>query len=154
LCSNNFTFPATLRYTYPEAYPELQGTLSEKRFKGIGKGARYSYGFNIKPRQGEVQYLIFFESAVDLLSFWTLASSAGKPLTGCMLVSMVGLKLNIVKHMHKLYGGNIVLAVDKDDAGHNFIEQCRTADIPHIVKLPRRKDWNDELKEGGEAKKR
>ena len=133
---------------------ELQGTLSGKRFKGISKGARYGYGFNVTPRQDEIKYLIFFESAVDLLSFWTLASRARKPLTGCMLISMAGLKLNIVKHMHKLYGGRIVLAVDNDDAAHNFIEQLRTGGIPHIVKLPQRMDWNDQLKEDGEGKKK
>jgi hypothetical protein len=126
---------------------ELQGTLSGKRFKGISKGAQYGYGFNITPRQDEIEHLIFFESAVDLLSFWTLASRAGKPLTGCMLISMVGLKLHIVNYIHKLYGGRIVLAVDNDNAAHNFIKQYRTADIPHIVKLPQRKDWNDQLKE-------
>ena len=132
---------------------ELQGTLSEKRFKGISKGARYGYGFNITPRQDVIQHLVFFESALDLLSFWTLANRARKPLAKCMLVSMAGLKLNIVKHLHKIYGGSIVLAVDNDDAAHNFIDQCQTADIPHIVNLPRRKDWNEQLKEGGKEKK-
>ena len=124
---------------------ELQGTLSDKRFKGISKGSRYGYGFNIVPQSDTVLYLLFFESAVDLLSFWTLAKRDGKPLTGCMLISMCGLKLNIVKHMSKVHSGQVVLCVDNDEAAHTFIEQCRVSEIPYHLRLPQRKDWNEEI---------
>jgi hypothetical protein len=128
---------------------ELQGTLSDKRFKGISKGTKYGYGFNIIPQNDRMKYLLFFESAVDLLSFWSISKRSGKTLAGCMLISMVGLKLNIIKHMSKTHSGQIVLAVDNDAAAHTFIEQCRIEDINFILRLPPRyKDWNDELKNG------
>lgn len=140
---------------------ELQGTLSSKSFKGLSKGTKYGYGFNILPKGDTANYLLFFESVVDLLSFWTLGNIGGKPLTGCMLVSMAGLKQNIIKHMTSVFGGKIVLCVDNDDAGNTFVEQCRISGLEYIVKrptwettksdgevisLPKFKDWNDELK--------
>jgi len=125
---------------------ELQGTLSEKRFKGISQGTKYGYGFSIVPHS-DGKYLLFFESAVDLLSYWTLSKREGKSLKGCRLISMAGLKMNIVKHFQSVYGGEIVLAVDNDDAGHTFIQQCLIAGMEAHIRQPPFKfekgnDWN------------
>ena len=125
---------------------ELQGTLSDKRFKGISSGTKYGYGFSIIPQQAsKIKYILYFESVVDLLSFWTLAKRDGKDLAGCRLVSMAGLKPNIIKHMTSVFGGSVVLCVDNDEAGHNFIKHCEILGIPHRTRLPVKKDWNEEI---------
>jgi len=60
---------------------------------------------------------MFFESAVDLLLFADLKiNHHGKDLNGYLLVSIVGLKPNIVKH------------------------------IRHLRPEPQHKDWNELLK--------
>jgi len=42
---------------------EINGTLSDKRFKGIKSGSKYGYGFNI-PISEPLKYALFFESAL------------------------------------------------------------------------------------------
>ena len=46
---------------------ELQG-VTKKRFKGLMKGSKYGYGFNVRfSSDGAFDYALFFESAIDLI---------------------------------------------------------------------------------------
>jgi len=151
--TNNIVFPV-----YDEngrcVGAELQGTLSGRRFKGIAAGSRYGYGFNVRypDSSGTFDYALFFESGVDLLSFIDLKTNfQGKSLKRCILVSMAGLKENIVSHTLAVYGTSgfvqPVICVDNDAAGQAFASRLSMhgnsirkllPDVPY-------KDWNDQL---------
>jgi len=127
---------------------ELNGTLSEKRFKGLKIGSKYGYGYNIS-FDGQPRFMLFFESAVDLISFIDLKKATGKGLEGCRLVSMAGLKSNIVEHSLKAFKGNLcpVLCIDNDEAGQKFVATLESQ-IPGVkTHLPdhQYKDWNEQL---------
>jgi hypothetical protein len=127
------------------------GTLSFTRFKGIKTGSKYGYGYNTGERQ-EPRYILYFESAIDLLSFITIERERGKPLTGCLLVSMAGLKAAIVGQTLKVFGESAarpVFCVDNDNAGNRFIAEILLAYPNAIVRQPDKdyKDWNDQLLE-------
>jgi hypothetical protein len=47
---------------------ELNGTLPDKRFKGIKTGSKYGCGYNLSFGE-QTKFALFFESAIDLLSF-------------------------------------------------------------------------------------
>jgi len=147
--TNNIIFPM-----YDEAGQcigaELQGTLSEKRFKGVRAGSKHGYGFNV--RFGNVfDYALFFESAIDLLSFIDVkCNTQGKSLNHCILISMAGLKPNILKHTLEAFTGDLraVLCVDNDNAGEEFKNIIKGLGINFKMCQPDRrfKDWNDQLK--------
>jgi len=132
---------------------ELEGTLSDRRFKGVQAGSSYGYGFNVMPHGDAVDFILFFESAVDLLSFIQIKALDGKRLDNCLLVSMCGLKPNVVMHMTGIFGGQPVLCVDNDDAGDRFAASCTQAYLPdgayvqvrHCRPLRHYKDWNEQL---------
>ena len=128
---------------------EVEGTLSYKnaRFKGIKAGSFSGYGFNIgqchRPR-----YILFFESAVDLLSFMTLKQS--KSLSECLLVSMAGLKPFVVETTLQVFGKSAatpVFCVDNDIPGDRFLHSLLQIYPNALVRRPERvfKDWNDRL---------
>lgn len=129
---------------------EVQG-VTPKRFKGVKKGSKYGCGFNVRfPRVGEYDYALFFESAIDLLSFVDYKLNyEKKSLRNCILTSMAGLKLNVIKHTLKTFGDNlqVVLCVDNDSAGQSFKNTMNHAKIPYIDRPPnpKFKDWNDQL---------
>ena len=136
---------------------ELEGTLSERRFKGVRAGSKYGYGFNLRMFEDSktVDYIMFFESAVDLLSFADLKTNHhGKDLSGCLLVSMAGLKLNIVQHMTSTFGGQPVLCPDNDVAADEFLATTTNAYLPtgenikirHLRPDREHKDWNEQLR--------
>lgn len=79
-----------------------------------------------------IDYALFFESAVDLLSFMDYKLNIeGKSLERCILVSMAGLKLNVIKHTIKMFqGAQVVLCVDNDTAGQAFKKKLKSEDIP------------------------
>lgn len=147
--TNNIIFPI---YDKQEKLvgAELEGTLSDKRFKGIKANSRYGYGFNIKYGNRFI-YALFFESAVDLISFIDLKTNyENKSLQNCILVSMAGLKLNILKHTLNMYNNTLkcFLCVDNDNAGLEFIKNVQIQKIEHKIFQPRKefKDWNEQLK--------
>lgn len=116
---------------------ELNGTLSEKRFKGIASGSEWGYGFNIK--SGIPQTIYFFESAIDLLSFTNLHKCAN-----CVLVSMGGLKKEVIFNYIKLYkNSEIVICVDSDAAADEFIKINNFDKYRRIA--PIGKDFNEDL---------
>ena len=129
---------------------ERQG-ITSKRFKGIAEGSKYGYGFNVRfSDDGIFDYALFFESAVDLISFIDFKTlHEKKPLDRCILVSMAGLKINIIKHTIKAFAGNprAVLCVDNDEAGRHFIATVKTAGMDYGLRLPDEQysDWNEQL---------
>ena len=128
---------------------ELCGTLSDKRFKGIKAGSKYGYGFNINPTQSEIiKIILFFESAIDLLSFFDMKKLENKGLKNCLLVSLAGLKDNIIKHYLDSFNNavELYLCVDNDTAGINFVNEIKTQINDVKTLLPNCKDWNDQLK--------
>jgi len=130
---------------------ELEGTLSDLRFKGILEGTKYGYGFTVSLSK-KADYLLFFESAVDLLSYIEIKIYIEQKELPCILVSMCGLKSNVVKHMiniNKARYGNImaVLCVDADQAGDKFIRNLKNEMDIKCSRPPNGlKDWNDYLK--------
>jgi hypothetical protein len=134
---------------------EVVGTLDHVRFKGVKSNSLYGHGFNL--RFGNyVNYILFFESAVDLLSFVCLRKNEKKDFSNCLLVSLAGLKDNIIKHYSKLYSdAKMFICTDNDEASLNFIDLIK-AEFPHVkTLLPNAcfKDWNDQLKSFTDQKK-
>lgn len=116
---------------------ELHGT-GDTRFKGQ-TSPQEGYGFEL-PCGAAVEWVIYTESAIDLLSLYQLFKSK---LSGCLLVSMGGLKPVVVEHYRSLYpDARHALAVDNDDKGREFAAemgmQHRKPDEPF-------KDWNEQL---------
>ena len=130
---------------------ETSGTLSERRFKGIKEGSKYGYGYNIgyADPQGFYSYALFFESAIDLISFIEIERMKKKTLAGCLLVSMAGVKENIVEYILKIFKNlQCVLCVDNDTAGKNLLKNLTARNINPQSHFPdgRYKDWNEQLK--------
>jgi hypothetical protein len=131
---------------------ELEGTLSKIRYKGIASGSEYGYGFNIciLDETQSLKYVLFFESAIDLLSFMDCKlNHEKKSLNRCILISMSGLKLNIIKHTLETFSEKLqpVLCVDNDTAGQSFLNSLKHTPIDYIFRLPNQqfKDWNEQL---------
>jgi len=85
-----------------------------------------------------------------LLSFTTIMYNRKKPMTGCLLVSMAGLKFEVIRKSLQVFGKSAatpVLCVDNDEAGSNFIARCLSLYPETIIKRPDEtfKDWNDQL---------
>jgi len=146
--TNNIVFPV-----YDESNicvgAELQG-VTKKRFKGVMKNSKYGYGFNVRfPSDGIFDYALFLESAIDLVSFIEYKKNyENKSLDKCILVSMAGLKANIVKHTLKAFKcTQIVLCVDNDNAGQKFKNEIACIQPHYIDSSPngKYKDWNEQL---------
>lgn len=121
---------------------ELNGTLTDKRFKGIVANSSYGYGYNV--RIGSPTALYAFESAIDLLSFWSL----NKGLKDVLLVSMGGLKEEVLEGFLKRHTGPLetFLGVDNDEAGKTFIKAVQAKINAKTALPPKGKDWNEYLK--------
>jgi hypothetical protein len=135
---------------------ELCGTLSERKFKGIKENSTFGYGFNVGVPDANgrgYSYALFFESAIDLLSFIEISRLNNKPLTACLLVSLGGLKENIIKHTLNAFkcpsrSLQCVICVDNDIAGVNLTKTLETQNIAFKTHFPQQdfKDWNEQLK--------
>jgi len=130
---------------------EVVGTLSfdNIRFKGIKANSAGGYGYTVGQKLNP-RYILFFESAIDLLSFTTIMRKRKKSLFGCLLVSMAGLKFEVIRNAIQVFGksiATIVLCVDNDKAGNDFITLCLSQYPALIIKQPDKcfKDWNDQL---------
>lgn len=119
---------------------ELQGTNSEKRFKGVAEGTSDSV---FAVRIGTPSKCYVFESAIDLMSFEQLANP--DKIQNSLLVSMAGLKPNSLKKIADS-GMKIYSCVDNDEPGHKFeaenkLPSCRKVLVDNGVK-----DYNELLK--------
>ncbi|MED4885475.1 DUF3991 and toprim domain-containing protein [Bacillus smithii] len=121
---------------------ELHGTLTEKRFKSIVNGSKHGYGYNIVI--GSPRALYAFESAIDLLSFWSL----NKGIKDALLVSMGGLKMEVLEGFLKRHTSlsETFLCVDNDKAGQAFIKAVQAKITAKTAFPPKGKDWNEYLK--------
>lgn len=123
---------------------EKVGTSTLKKFKGVATGSANGYGFEI--RKGNGENLLFFESSIDLLSYLQM-----KNPDNCRLVSMMGVKPNIVVETMKKYGispENVFICSDNDNAGNQFFQRLQT-EFPQINRTKpdeNFKDWNDMLR--------
>ena len=131
---------------------EVVGTLNfeNARFKGLMAGSESGYGFTVGQKQNP-RYILYFESAVDLLSFIAIMRNRAKPLSACLLVSMAGLKFGVVHKSFQIFGNKEatpVFCVDNDEAGNRFIASCLSLYPTAIIKRPdnKFKDWNDQLR--------
>jgi len=129
---------------------EAQG-ITLTRFKQIKAGSKYGYGFNVPfSDNGSFDFALFFESAIDLISFIDHKMNCKKKsLKRCLLVSMAGLKVNILKHTLKAFKGPLrpVICVDNDKAGAAFTKNLKEENIAFILRQPdeRYKDWNEQV---------
>lgn len=141
-----------------------QGTIdmgNGRRFKGVDKNSEQPGGFHFDV--GKPDKLIVFEDAIDALSYYSIKQ---KDVQNARLVSMSGLKQDVITQQVKQMVAEghqvkqVVLAVDNDKAGHEFIENIQTTLRPSDklvkgeaaknqffqVEQPTKKDWNDDLK--------
>lgn len=110
-----------------------------KNYKGVAPGTSESF---FRYDKGEPKKAYVFESSIDLMSFMALHPD----YTDCKFVAMAGLKPNVVEKL--LAGGlPVILCVDNDKAGQNFIGQfgsrCRYFTE---CKMNNVKDFNELLK--------
>ncbi|EGQ3597058.1 DUF3991 domain-containing protein [Staphylococcus pseudintermedius] len=140
---------------------DKRGT-GEKPFKQVVQGSKEHGGFHIDILQDKnkgIKNIVFTESPIDALSYY----DAHRDLQQTRIASLSGLKLeslkehlievakyNIIKGEHpKDYPINsIVLAVDNDLAGKNFVRNVvNSFETEFKLDLPsERKDWNEQLK--------
>jgi len=125
---------------------EKVGTSTERRFKGIAEFSAEGHGFEVVRGTGEKA--LFFESAIDMLSYLQMHS---QELSDCRLVSMMGLKPSIVLDTMLRYNispDNVYLCSDNDEKGNQFAERLmeQYPDMKRIVTPDTYKDWNDMLR--------
>lgn len=129
---------------------EMRG-ITNKPFHGVARDSKYGYGFNVRFSEDNVfDYALFFESPIDLLSYIDYKIYHKKEkFKRCILISMAGLKINVLEHSIKTFAPNakIILCVDNDTAGHNFIESVKSAKIDYVLRQPdtKYKDWNEQI---------
>ena len=122
---------------------EIVGT-GDTRYKQITTHS--TYGFHISV--GEVTDILYFESAIDLLSCYQLYQDK---FTHHLFVSLGGLNGSIVSELYKLHSDKKHwLCVDNDQAGTDFIQQEKEKiEVLHTFRPPTAfKDWNDYLCNG------
>ena len=125
---------------------EKVGTSTEHKFKGIATGSAAGHGFEVVRGTGEKAF--FFESAIDMLSYLQMHD---KKLTDCRLVSMMGVKPNIVLDTmlrHNISPENVSLCSDNDTAGNEFAQRLQEQypDMKRVITPDTYKDWNDMLR--------
>lgn len=101
---------------------EIQGTLSEKRYKGVATGTSKSVCSYSKGSAPKTAYL--FESAIDMMSFIQLHPE----IDNAKFVSMAGLKDFAAEQLAR-QGMQIVSCVDNDEAGQAFNKKLESSGI-------------------------
>ena len=125
---------------------EKVGTSTVHKFKGIATGSAGGHGFEVVRGTGEKAF--FFESAIDMLSYLQMHD---QELDNCRLVSMMGVKPNIVLDTmlrHNISPENVFLCSDNDSAGNDFAQRLQEQ-YPHMKRVitpDTYKDWNDMLR--------
>ena len=125
---------------------EKVGTSTEHKFKGIATGSAGGHGFEVVRGSGEKAF--FFESAIDMLSYLQMHD---RELENCRLVSMMGVKPNIVLDTmlrHNISPENVFLCSDNDSAGNDFAQRLQEQypEMKRVITPDTYKDWNDMLR--------
>ena len=125
---------------------EKVGTSTEHKFKGIATSSAGGHGFEVVRGTGEKAF--FFESAIDMLSYLQMHD---QELDNCRLVSMMGVKPNIVLDTmlrHNISPENEFLCSDNDTAGNDFAQRLQEQypDMKRVITPDTYKDWNDMLR--------
>ena len=125
---------------------EKVGTSTDHKFKGIATGSAAGHGFEVVRGTGEKAF--FFESAIDMLSYLQMHD---KELTDCRLVSMMGVKPNIVLDTmlrNNISPDQVFLCSDNDTAGNDFAQRLQEQypDMKRVITPDTYKDWNDMLR--------
>lgn len=119
---------------------ELHGT-GDTRFKGQ-TNEQDGFGYTLQVGQN-VQFLCFFESAIDLLSYYEIKKST-PTFKDVLLISMGGLKSVVVQtYKNKYPEAKVVMCVDNDDKGKEFATKLGCKIYPTEAGT---KDWNEVLK--------
>ena len=118
---------------------EIQGTNSEKRYKGVAQGTSESV-FAVKI--GEPKKAYVFESAIDLLSFKQIANP--DKIQNSVLISMAGLKPNTLKSLAE-EGIKLYSCVDNDEAGIKFTATNNLTPCRKVLEENGVKDYNELL---------
>lgn len=125
---------------------EKVGTSTQQKFKGIATGSASGYGFEVCKGNGE--NALFFESAIDMLSYLQMY---GSQLENHQLVSMMGVKPSVVIDTMERFGippENVFICSDNDKAGNELFTRLQN-EFPQIKRIfpdNRYKDWNDALR--------
>jgi len=102
---------------------ELQGINSYKRFKGVCAGTNqdeHLFMFTPCPaKDGKIKRAYLFESAIDLMSFYSLCNKKNKMMEGATFISMAGLKPEVPKKL-QAEGVQVLSCVDNDEKGKAF----------------------------------
>ncbi|MDE6102535.1 MAG: toprim domain-containing protein, partial [Ruminococcus sp.] len=126
---------------------EKVGTSTQQKFKGIATGSASGYGFEVCKGNGE--NALFFESAIDMLSYLQMY---GSQLENHRLVSMMGVKPSVVIDTMERFGippENVFICSDNDKAGNELFTRLQN-EFPQIKRIfpdNRYKDWNDALRD-------
>lgn len=115
---------------------EIVGT-GNTRYKQITFQGSHGFHFTV----GEPTDVLFFESAIDLLSCYQMFR---KKFTHHAFISMGGLKPSVVDTVLS-FGDNLIpwLCVDNDKGGNDFINHFSTL---NVFRPKGFKDWNDALR--------
>ncbi|MCD8090175.1 MAG: DUF3849 domain-containing protein [Clostridiales bacterium] len=133
---------------------EINGTNTERRFKELTERTGNTFVINPNGKNGKMpESAIFFESAIDAISFYNLHRNES-----ALLVSMAGLKQQAVLNTIKRYGikaENCLVSPDNDEVGIKFAQKMKndynisaypiTADGRFDL-YENIKDWNDLLR--------
>ncbi len=128
---------------------EIQGITSFKRFKGVVAGTRDSvFMFTPYPaKDGKLKRAYLFESAIDLMSFYSFCDKKNKLMRGTAFISMAGLKPTIPKKLQS-EGVEIISCVDNDNKGRQFESDngfVRSESVKKHLDYQGFKDWNELL---------
>lgn len=139
---------------------ERQGTvkMDNKRgsFKSIVANSKLDGGFSLDI--GKPNKIAIFESPIDAISYFDL-----KRPNNIRLKAMSGLKdqtamtsiRGLLKECHERNEKveAIIIAVDNDKAGKEFVKRWESILAKPVIEVPINKDWNDDLKKQRELQK-
>jgi hypothetical protein len=129
---------------------EIQGTLSDKRYKGIAKGTGDSVVYVQLSK--ELKKAMIFESSIDMMSCMSKLNIAKCKEDGIALISMGGLKPTVPCALRE-HGIEVISCVDNDEKGREFEERNGFARDEFTIENVDKnglKDWNDVLKNESE----
>ncbi|MBR1738409.1 MAG: DUF3849 domain-containing protein, partial [Firmicutes bacterium] len=143
---------------------EISGTSGE-RYKQYTE--QNGGGFTVQPNKDkEPSKLMFFESAVDLLSFYSFAKMNNKNIDDFRLISMGGLKDKVIETAISRYEEkngvkpSFFISDDNDEAGHKFnqkypnnVYDITSTSIFKELGDSKIKDWNELLQAVTEKEK-